>query len=63
MCGIKSYCCQGEGMILERGDTWTVQDNILRDGEGEGGAGVGRGDGGGMENRIREEPCGEENLA
>lgn len=30
MCGIKSYRCQGEGMILERGDTWTVQDNILR---------------------------------
>lgn len=58
MCGIGSYCRQGEGMILERGDTWTVQDNILRDGR-MGGAG----DGGGMENRIREEPCGEENLA
>lgn len=42
-------------MILERGDTWTVQYDILR-------VRVRGGDGGEMENRIREEPCGEENL-
>lgn len=36
MCCIKSYCCQGEGMILEGGDTWTVEDNILGDRGGSG---------------------------